>query len=58
MTREIYEHEYLISVPLATLDCRTVANELDGGEFHFINLSYKCVIIEPNRPLYLSLARR
>lgn len=53
MTQKIYEHEYLISFPLATVDCRTIFNEFDGGKIHFINLSYKCIIIEPNRPLYL-----
>lgn len=56
MTHKIYEHEYLISIPLATVDCRTIFNELDGGKIHFINLSYKCIIIEPNRPLYLQLS--
>ena len=47
MTQKIYEHEYLISIPLATVDCGTIFNELDGGKIHFINLSYKCIIIEP-----------
>ena len=56
MTQKIYEHEYLISIPLATVDCGTIFNELDGGKIHFINLSYKCIIIEPNRPLYLQLS--
>lgn len=56
MTKKIYEHEYLISIPLAIVDCGTVFNELDGGKIHFINLLYKCIIIEPNRPLYLQLS--
>lgn len=56
LTQKIYEHEYFISVPLATVDCRTIFNELNEGKIHFINLSYKCIIIEPNRPLYLQLS--
>lgn len=39
MTQKIYEREYLISIPLATVDCRTIFNELDGKKIHFINLS-------------------
>lgn len=56
MTQKIYEREYLISIPFATVDCRTIFNELNGRKIHFINLSYKCIIIELNRPLYLQLS--
>lgn len=56
MTQKIYEHEYLIASPLVTVDCRTIFNQLDGGKIHFINLSYKCIIIEPNGPLYFQLS--
>lgn len=41
---------------ITTLDCRAIFNELDTEKIRFINLSYKCIIIEPNRPLYLQLS--